>query len=567
MHFKTLALGLFLIAPSLLLAVFVGPPSSSAGVVERQIEKEGESKEIETDKEIPLLEIEIPKQQLDLGGNRSIHVDGIAFEGNTIFSQSDLQKLIDTCIHCNVSMTEIGKICLKIQQKYVDAGYFLARVFPPEQEVSAGILKIRIMEGVLGNISIVGNRHYKQSFIKKYFRNLKNKPINYNQFIRSLLLLNEHQDLDVAAVFKKGELPGTADLVLRVADKRPIHLYADVNNYGSRITSLYRAGSRFDYGNTLFQGDMLSLAGVVGMPVKDLRFADAIYRVPLNSIGTHMELSYLYSDFRVNAMKALHLHGRSGVGTLKVDHALLRTKPLNLDVYGSFQYVISKNLSFQSTISNDKLPIAGVGSRLDYLDSCQGRNLFETTLYVGIPHFLGGLKAIDPRCSRVGAGSRFVFLELDYKRLQKLPADCFLLFNFSGQGTTYKLPLAEQIFIGGIDTVRGFPLAIGLGDNGYYTNLEARVPIPWGKNARVPGVKKKWKEFFQIVGFVDHGGVFLNGGGEDQKHSIILTSGGVGARIYGPYRFDVSFDAGFPLSQDQRGPNCIYYFKVNWRVF
>ena len=37
---------------------------------------------------------------------------------------------------------------------------------------------------------------------------------------------------------RKGARWGTADLILRIKDDRPIHLYVDTNNYGLHLTTL-----------------------------------------------------------------------------------------------------------------------------------------------------------------------------------------------------------------------------------------------------------------------------------------------------------------------------------------
>ncbi len=560
-----LCLSALLIETTQSYAVFIGPPNSNAGIVEKQLERDSSVKKIEPFRPIPLIEVEVPEEQLDLG-NETVHLTSIQFVGNSIYSCECLQQLVDPYIHCELSMSDIRDIAQVIQQKYACDGYFLARVFPPEQEIADGTLCLQIVEGCLGDICVEGNCYYKTSFIRKYFKRLQGKPINYNTVVRELLLLNDNTDLDVAAVFRKGCELGTADLVLKVEDDNPIHLYANTNNYGTHITTLNRSGARLDWGNAVFQGDTLRVGGVLGWPAEDLQFINAVYNVPINTRGTSIDAGYVYTNFEVNRDTEFDLEGRSQVGTIAVNQALHRALYLNTDVYLAFDYTKIPNFSHGKTISDDKLRILYGGFSLDGMNGCV-RHLFETNLSVGIPDFLGGLHSVDSRCSRVGAGGQFVYLDLDWRRLQSLPGHCFLLTNVTAQATPYKLPIPEQIYIGGVDTVRGYPLAVGLGDNGYYINLEGRTPFPWLVCDKVPWMKRQWKDFLQLVFFVDHGGVFLNGGGEDQKHSIFLTSIGTGFRVYGPWGFDVSFDIGFPMTTDKKSSDNVFYFKVDWQLF
>ena len=82
--------------------------------------------------------------------------------------------------------------------------------------------------------------------------------------MRALMLVNENTDLVVGAVFEKGKQFGEADVILRVRDGRRVHLYLNGNNYGKNLTTNVRAGGRLDWGSLFTQGDMLSVAEVVG---------------------------------------------------------------------------------------------------------------------------------------------------------------------------------------------------------------------------------------------------------------------------------------------------------------
>jgi hemolysin activation/secretion protein len=55
--------------------------------------------------------------------------------------------------------------------------------------------------------------------------------------MRSLLLVNENTNLEVAAVFVKRRRVGTADVILKVCDRKPLGLYLNANNYGKDLTT------------------------------------------------------------------------------------------------------------------------------------------------------------------------------------------------------------------------------------------------------------------------------------------------------------------------------------------
>lgn len=537
-------------------AVFIGPPSTSAGIIDRQIEREIDVQTLPTDKPAPLLIEEGEEPEYTLKTGSSIYIETIDFEGNTLFSSEELCELVSPYLQTPLSMQDIREITTLVQQKYAKEGYIFVRVFPPEQTIQNRTLKIRIIEATLGQIEVIGNCQYKTEFIKSYFTPLCCEPINVHSIIAQLLRLNEFPDLAVAGIYKKGEQPGTTDLTLRVSDQIPVHLNINTNNYGSSLTTTNRSGIRMDIGNCFFQGAQLSLAGVVGWPTNDLRFTSATYSIPVNALGTTIQATYLYSHFHVNAFNALDLKGTSQIGSLELNHAAYRTRDLKIDFYANFDYKYIQNFALDIVTANDQIRDFYSGAYFDWFDIAKGRNWGDIWVTAGIPNFLGGMKSVDSQCSRIGGGNRFFIVNLDYKRLQGITKKFYLLLNFSGQLTWYKLPIPQQIYIGGFDTVRGYPLAVGLGDNGYFANLESRILFDF----------MKWKDLFQLVFFVDHGGTLLNGGGEAQAHHVFLTSAGAGFRFTGKW-LDVSFDAGFPITSNFKKETVIYYFRAIAHAF
>jgi hypothetical protein len=85
----------------------------------------------------------------------------------------------------------------------------------------------------------------------------------------------------------------------------------------------------------------------------------------------------------------------------------------------------------------------------------------------------------------------------------------------------------------------------------------------------------------QFVGFCDHGQTFSHGQdvlreiGLRKNKSVkervhfdraVLTSVGAGARLYGPWKFEWSFDVGYPLTDKHRSSDTIAYFRVAWNI-
>jgi hemolysin activation/secretion protein len=539
------------------------PPVPSAGVVERELQKEYEANPLERNKEIPDLQIDIPEERLDIPEGLSVSISRVHFEGNEALPANQLESIAAPYLGRSLTIKDIYAMCHEVDQAYAKAGYFLARAYPPPQEIEGGTLLIRIIEGRLGAIRIEGAKYYPERFIKSFFEGLQGCALCYDAFMRSILLLNETSDLQAAAVFVKGEEPETADIVIQVKDRRPLHLYSNANNYGQDLTTNYRAGGRLDWGSLLFYGDTLSVAGVVGFPIDALYFTNMNYRIPLNRNGTFLEFAYLFSKFKIEEMRALQLRSATNVGTVKATHALIRSRSHSLDLFGSFDYKQIKNFSLNQVASFDKLRIVSLGGVYDRFSSRGTRDYLAFRCETGIPNFLGGLHSVDSLCSRAGGGGLFFKVNADYDHLQSVYSDWMLSLHLSGQWSPYKLASPEQIYLGGSDTVRGYPLAVVLGDSGYYVKGEFRFPPLFLANCRFFMAKRPLREVLQLVTFFDTGGAHLNGGS-----NTFLSGTGVGLRYQGPLSLSLSFDVGFPLSHAKwiDGP-AMYYLKVTGQLF
>lgn len=574
--------GLFFLYPLVMWGASNPPPVPPAGVVERQIEQEYEVKEVKPHKEIPLLEFDLPSEQLDVGGEK-ITIYRVEIVGNTAIRTQILKRILNPYLGQSLSMKELKEMCLVIQHKYARKGYFLTRAYLPPQEIKDGVLKIEVIEGKLGQVTVIGNRFYSTKFITRYFDRHQGKPIQYDAILRTLFLLDENSDLEIGAVFKKGNQFGTADLILRASDKRPLHLALDTNNYGSDHTTHQRTGTRIDYGNLIMDGDQVTLIEVLGSPVSHLNFTDVIYHIPVNTNGMSLDISYLCANFKTDKVDHIRYTGRSHIGEIKLNQALHRTRVLNTDVFASFDIKQIQNFGGGERTSYDKLRVVTGGIGIDYIDGWKGRNLFNFSIGFGIPGIFGGSSADSSDNSRVGGGGQFIKAGGGWKRLQELPYNCFLLLNAVFQFSLDKLPLPEELYIGGIDTVRGYPLAVGLGDSGYYGTLELHVPPPFLRAHRLPWSKKKtWGESLQFVGFVDIGQTFATGSETLREldvtsrgqiadktqldDRVMLLSAGPGIRFYGPWKLEWSFDVGFPLTERHRSSNTILYFRVGWKI-
>ena len=355
--------------------------SSSAGILEKQVQREFNVEDLSADKQVPLIEIDIPQEVLDIPEGISAYIEEIVLEGNTCFPEKKIRKIISPYLNRELNGKDVRALCHKIDSLYAKQGYILAWTYPPVQKIQDHKLTLRVLEGYLEEIEIAGNISYKTSYIRKYVAGLERKPVNYNDLMKAVLLLNENSNLSLKAVLKKGKDLGGVSLALAIQDKRPVQVSAGYNNWGSSATAYNQLSSEIDVGNVLMSGDMLTMMTSVGVPPA-FYFLNPVYSMTLNGSGSKLSLSYLFSFSNIQQMKSLNLTGYSETGTVAFTQPLARTRTFDSNVVVSFDIKQAKNLQDGHVSSYDKLRVLGVGGSLDYIDSLTGRNFFDSYLHV-----------------------------------------------------------------------------------------------------------------------------------------------------------------------------------------
>lgn len=84
-------------------------------------------------------------------------LSAVNIEGATVFSSEELAKTFEPYIASRIGQAELDKIAGDITERYRSAGYLLSYAVVPEQSVSSGIVRIRVIEGFIGKVRIAGS--------------------------------------------------------------------------------------------------------------------------------------------------------------------------------------------------------------------------------------------------------------------------------------------------------------------------------------------------------------------------------------------------------------------------
>jgi hemolysin activation/secretion protein len=512
----------------------------------------------------------LPSPAAGGGAEPVVRVTAFRFAGNTILPSQEAQALVSEGVGRDLTLAQIEALAGRVTAWYRERGYILARAYVPAQEIAGGVVEIAVSEGQIGAVEIRGARRYDPDFLRAHVLLGRDRPAFQAQdFERSLFLLNDLPGLEVKSTLQPGAIPGTTDVVLDVEKEHLLTGEIEANNYGSRETGYERFGVALNVNNPFGWNDSLGIRGLVSRDGDALWYARGTYSVALGHWGTRLSLAYTHitadTDVR-EVIGPIGVTGSGDIGSVALIHPIWRSRAFSLYVHGGFDI---SNLENRSEIpgatatTRDRLRVLSAGATVTTVDSWRGASAASLSFYQGLGGVLGGLDGDnDPQASRPGAGGTFFKLVGQVSRLQQVWGPISIYVKAAGQVASTDLVAAEQFYIGGVGTVRGYALAQFAGDNGYAVTGEIRLAAPGFSD--VPAfLGKTWGQILELYTFVDHGGAWLRQPLPDERRDQFLTSVGAGVSVNVAQNFLINVEYARPVGpRSSDGRDNVVYFRA-----
>lgn len=454
------------------------------------------------------------KEEVKIKKENIIYIKEIIVEGlESPEDKEDINNIIKPYINSSLSFKDFKIIRSKINSYYKNKGKLFTKVVLPAQKLKDSILKFLVVKGKVGKINVTGNKHFSKEFIEDNLVLKEGELLDYSLLIKSLLLLNEYENLEVKSFFKKGSKLGESNINLNVKDSKPFSINVSLDNFGSDDTSKYRVSTNLFYGNLLSDGEEIYLNTSVGVQSANTTLAKLEYRSkPIGKYHTKLNLSYLFADYVVvGDFEVLELQGDTKIYNFGVKQPILRSQTNTLDVGLNYYNKVMTNYLLGEISSIDEF------STLEFSSSFAHKSVFDSyNLYFNITKGFSGDDSLGSRLNQV----------IDLQKIN-LGGSYNIYFNatnsmqfiLNAQYAAERLPLAEMFILGGLSSVRGFPSAEKLGDYGFSTSLEYFYH---------PKFENDWlKDSAKIGLFVDYGQAFAIEAIPGESESVSLMGAGV----------------------------------------
>ena len=464
------------------------PPAAEAGALQqRQIESEQRRREAERELRQPaepLVRPSAPTGATVAADNGvRVAVKEVRFTPSEILSAEALEAVAADYRGKQVSLTELQQLAARVNALYKAKGVVTALATIPQQDVTAGVIEVRLVEGRVGAVRVEGNASTETDFITNRLGLQAGQLVDLDKLEQGLVWFNRTNDVRLQAELKPGAVFSTTDIQVGVTEPPRHEMLLTLDNMGSKLTGAWRAGVSYRNRSLLGLRDDLSLSYTRARG-QDSRAAS--YSVAANRYGGRLSLG-LYEDrtsIEYGPLSSLNITGESRARVLSFRQPVWIDARSQWDIVAGTKRRVSSNeidnVFLQRTDSKDR----SLGAEWQWNNDASA----VTASYI---KYWTDATVLSREKYQIDRAS------LRYNQL--LTESISLRGSLGGQWARDKnLPSGEQFFLGGEGSVRGYPVGTYSGDQGYTVNLELHHPL---LNTTVGSQTLASTGFF----FVDHG--------------------------------------------------------------
>ena len=519
----------------------------------------------------PLLAPPVPESLIDIPG--TVVVEAFQFNGNTVFSQAELNQAIAKFTNRPVSFAQLVQAANEITKLYVARGYITSGAYLPEQNLNTGTVQIQIVEGSLAEIEVnITRGRLKDDYIRDRLNSRLDTPLNINKLQEALQLLQLNPLIEsLNAELSTGVEPGTNSLALSVIGADTFKLAAKLNNNRNPSVGSFERAIELEEANLFGIGDGIYFSFNNTNGSNQYRGG---YSLPINSRDGSISFDFSLAkneivespfdevDIDVDS-KNYDLTWRQPIyqkATAKV------SQELALGLTGSIRQSNTSILDMPEGISpgadeNGEIRTSTIAFSQEWLQRNRQQVISARS------QFNFGVDAFNATVSNSEPDSEFFSWrgQLSYLRLlsepQGIPAiGSTLLLRSELQLAADPLVPTEQFSLGGVSTVRGYRQDAILTDNGFSGSAEFRLPIARFAKANAT---------LQLTPFIDFG-TGWNSDSESTELSTLLGTG-FGLLLQSEDQLSARIDWGIPLINSDFERDTLQeegvYFQLEYNIF
>jgi len=456
-----------------------------------------------------------------LSGMTEIDVKSFVFEGNHIFSDAQLNNLLQAYQGRVISAAELQTVRNILTQYYVDADYINSGALISEQAIENGQVHIQLIEGKLSKLLLQADdkRRLKDAYIISRLKIDNDAPLNTKILQKNLQILQQNPLIKrFNAELGPGLSRGEAVLNLSIDEEKPYGYGFSINNHRSPSVGSWRGEVFAHHDNLSGWGDSLSVRYGLTQGLNDYSID---YRLPIPHYETSIEFHADSSDSQVVTapFDQLDIESKSRTYGITLRHPFYQDysddfhfrvfdMSLGLEKRRSHTALLGRSFNFSPGVQDGLSKVTAIRFGQNWLDRSRDRviavssrfgfgiNALGSTINDGLDNETGA-PTIEPDSRFTTWLGQFRWVE----RLKTLNSQLWL--RADAQWTNDNLLPLEKFVIGGANTVRGYRENQLTRDKGAVLSLEWRIPVSRWHIEQLSNNDEDGQVY--LVPFVDYG--------------------------------------------------------------
>ena len=430
----------------------------------------------------PLPKVQKPiEQKKPVEGEQTVQIKNFLFSGNKLLTEQELQSVVAKWKNRTLTFDDLQNVIADIQEYYSSKNR-IVKALLPEQEIKDGIVSIKILEGILGDV-VVEQKSQKPRMVaetvKKYFKGEKDSVyIDTKDLQRKIFILNDLPGVNAIGTYEQGKKEGESNFKVTVDDTPFFKGELAAANFGSKSTGSNQAIANVSFNNISGIGDLFSVNGIKS---SGSDYYQGSYAVPILHDGLKLALNASKLDYQTLSSFSSTNQSKGDAKTYGANftYPVFRTDRVSVNAkvgYETKDY-LNTNVLTAATISDYKIDnmIAGLNGFLYNND--QSSISYNANVTFGRLKINDAAQETSDNTSAKTKGS-FEKLAFNISRNQTLPdlKNTNWLISVDGQTANKNLNSSEQMSLGGPYAVRAYPTGQGSGSQGVILKTELQYP-------------------------------------------------------------------------------------------
>jgi hemolysin activation/secretion protein len=469
--------------------------------------------------------------QFPLKDKSTLLVRDFKVEGAELVGEAAIREIVTPYENRKLTLVQIYEVADRITTLYRDKGYLLAKAYVPAQNATGGTLKIKVLPGKYGAVTLKNASLVRDDFLHNVIDHALagSELIHKDQLERAMLLISDLRGAGMPRMaVAAGRQPETSDLAFDVPPTPRVDGFVFGDNFGSPFTGRNRLSGGLNLNSPLGIGDRLSVFGMVsdGTNLLNGRIA---YALPIGYSGLRAEFSAFRTTYALGGIyQGVGATGTADGESAMLSYALKRTREDSVYVLGGYTHKQLNDNFLGVSFANRLMDLGTFGITRDTFGEIFGHPVSTSTTFTFTAGNVDFQDPVQNAINRAGVNTAgdFQKVTLVFNSVLALADRLSLSTDIRAQKSfSGNLDTSEQLALTGIWGVRSFDEGLA-GDSGFMFTPELKYALPDMTNYR------------HSVGlFTDVGAAWIENASYTTLRKAYTQLNDVGLGYYGTYEY------------------------------